>query len=205
MIVKGKFNALSMAIYGDIVSEPPPVQKYEPKPLPSVESIPLSRAVDPSNSSDPTLLAKQLLSLIPDSPPLPLVVRLMFCMKPSNEDWELPDFPYLHADLDGEVEEDFDLQAALRWTSRPVQDDTSLETLSRFAVRVASCIGQKVCSFDTNTVSIFNVILLEQRSSLSCCETPQYLGITASRHGPHTVGMLVTYMRYIYPYAKNIF
>ena len=146
MIVKGNFGALSMAIYGDNVSDPLPVHTYEAKALPSIESIPPSRAVDPSNSSDPTLLAKQLLSLIPDSPPLPLVVRLMFCMKPSNEDWELPGFPYLYANLDGEVEEDFDLQTAIRWAYRPVHDDTSFECLSRFAGRVASCIGPKVSS-----------------------------------------------------------
>jgi hypothetical protein len=162
MIVKGNFEALSMAIYGDIASDAPPVQNYEPKASPSVESIPLSRAVDPSNSSDPTLLAKQLLSLMPDSPPLPLVVRLMFCMKPSNEDWELSKFPYLHANLDGEIEEDFDLQTAVRWTCRPVQDDISCESLSRFAVRVASCIGPKVSDIVTSAVFMSNMIPLEQ-------------------------------------------
>src|SRR6516164_801455 len=114
MIVKGKIEALSMAIYGDIVSDaPPPTQNYDARPIPSIEHVPLSRAIDPSNSSDPTLLAKQLLALIPDAPPLPLVVRLMLCLKPSNEDWELPSFPYLHADLDAEIEEDFDLETAI--------------------------------------------------------------------------------------------
>jgi hypothetical protein len=163
MIVKGKFDTLSIAIYGEIVLDSPsPVQKYESKGLPTVEPIPLSKAVDPSNSVDPTLLAKQLLSLIPDSPPLPLVVRLMFCMKPSNEDWELPGFPYLHADLDGEVEEDFDLQTAIRWSYRPVQDGVSCDSLSRFAVRVASCIGQKVSDTLTQAIFMSNMILLEQ-------------------------------------------
>jgi hypothetical protein len=154
MIVKGQFEALSIAIYGDIVTDPPPVQKYEATALPSVEPTPLSRAVDPSNSLDPTLLAKQLLSLIPDSPPLPLVVRLMFCMKPSNEDWELSGFPYLHADLNGEVEEDFDLQTAIRWMYRPVRDDTPYESLSKFADRVASCIGSNVSDFVTSIIVI---------------------------------------------------
>ena len=161
MIVKGNFEALSMAIYGDNVLDSPPVQTYESKPLPPVESIPLSRAVDPSNCSDPTLLAKHLLSLIPDSPPLPLVVRLMFCMKPSNEDWELPGFPYLYANLDGEVEEDFDLQTAIRWAYRPVQDDTPFESLSRFAGRVASCVGPKV-SDTAIAFYMLNMCWLEQ-------------------------------------------
>jgi len=162
MIVKGKFEALSMAIYGDIVSDPPPVQEYEPKPLPSVEPIHLSRAVDPSNSSDPTFLAKQLLSLIPDSPLLPLVVRLMFCMKPSNEDWEIPGFPYLHTDLDGEIEEDYDLQTLIQSIYRPVQDDTSSESLLKFAVRVASCIGPKVSDSVSALVFILSLVPLEQ-------------------------------------------
>lgn len=91
MIVKGKFDVLSIAIYGDIVTDTPSsTEKYETHPLPSVVPVPLSKAVDPSGSSDPTMLAKQLLALIPNSPPLPLVVRLMFCLKPSNDDWDLP-------------------------------------------------------------------------------------------------------------------
>jgi hypothetical protein len=149
MIVKGKFAALSMAIYGQIVSDtPPPPPKYEPRPIPSVEPLPLSRAIDPSNSPDPTALAKQLLALLPDSPPLPLVVRLMFCLKPTDEDWDLPEFPYLHADLEAETEEEVDLETAILYTSKPVRDDILQESLSRFAVKVAGCIGPKVGSFD---------------------------------------------------------
>ncbi|KAJ7126453.1 hypothetical protein C8R43DRAFT_1211992 [Mycena crocata] len=143
MIVKGAFQSLSIAVFGEILSEgPPEIAPYEPKPLPSVEPRPLSRAVDPSSMSDPTRLANQLLSLIPDSPPLALVIRLMFCLKPSNEDWDLPDFPYLHADLEAE-NETFDLDAALLCTAKPVRDDISYDALSAFATRVAESVGPK--------------------------------------------------------------
>jgi hypothetical protein len=144
MIVKGKFEALSMAIYGNIVSDMPPLpQTYEPRPIPAIEPLPLSRAVDPSNASDPTLLAKQLLSLIPDSPPLPVVIRLMFCLKPSEEDWDLPEFPYLNPDLDAEVV-DYNFEKALHCTAKPVRDDIPYEFLAEFASKVADSIGAKV-------------------------------------------------------------
>lgn len=143
MIVKGRFEALSMAIYGEIVSESPPVQIYEPKPFGSLEPVPLSRNIDPSSSSHPIQLAEQLLSLIPDSPPLSLVVRLMFCLKPSDDDWDHPDFPYLYADMGGD-DESFDLEGIVQAISRPIRDDTSDEVLSAFVNRILDLIGPKV-------------------------------------------------------------
>jgi hypothetical protein len=90
-------------------------------------------------------VAKELLALIPDSPPLPLVIRLMLCLKAPNEDWELPEFPHLYANLDVEDEE-LDLSNAFRRTSRPVADDASTEILEIFAKKVAAVIGPKVGS-----------------------------------------------------------
>ncbi|KAJ7129251.1 hypothetical protein C8R44DRAFT_776275 [Mycena epipterygia] len=143
MIVKGAFESLSLAIYGETVSEPASeITAYEPRSLPSVEPFPLSQAIDPSSMLDPTRPASQLLALIPDSPPLALVIRLMFCLKPSNDDWDLPEFPYLHADLEAESET-FDLDAALLYTAKPVPDDISYETLSVFATKVAESVGPK--------------------------------------------------------------
>lgn len=144
MIVKGAFECVSMAIYGDVVSElPPPPTTYEPKQISLPEPVPLARALDPSNSSDPSWLAKELLTLIPDSPPLSLVIRLMLCLKPSNDDWELPEFPYLYADLEAEDGE-FSLDKAFLFTSRPVHDDATVELLQRFSERVVGVIGPKV-------------------------------------------------------------
>ncbi|RDB19789.1 hypothetical protein Hypma_012890 [Hypsizygus marmoreus] len=142
MIVKGKFTVLSVAIYGDVVvEEPPTVKEYEPRPIPHLEPTPLPRAADPSNSSEPITLANQLLDLIPDSPPLSLVVQLMFCLKPSDEEWDLPEFPYIYADMDAPIDEDTDLEQFIQGASKPVRIDTADDTLSAFASRVINCIS----------------------------------------------------------------
>ena len=144
MIVIGKFSVLSMAIYGEVVTDTtPPANTYTPSPVSSLETISLSPALDPANSNDPTLLAKQLLALIPEAPPLPLVVRLIFCLKPPHDDWNLPGFPYLHADLDRQMEEEFGLESIIQAVSRPVRDDVTDPTLSKFGAVVAAC--PKVC------------------------------------------------------------
>lgn len=142
MILMGKFTKLSIAIYGDVVSDTPPrVERCETRPLPSIEPISLSRAIDPSSSSDPTSLAKKLLALMPDAPPLPLVIRLMFCLKPSNDDWELPDFPYLHADLESLGDEELNVETINDLLSKPVRDEVTEEELSAFAAKVAESIS----------------------------------------------------------------
>ena len=149
MIVRGTFESVSMAIYGEVVSDAsvgPTV--YESRPLPSVSPVSLAPALDPANARDPTQLARQLLKLIPDAPALELVIRLVFCLKPSNDDWDLPDFPYLHPDLDEDIPE-FDLEKAFRLTMRPVPDNVSSETVTRFVEKVAQCINSKAS--DTGT------------------------------------------------------
>ncbi|KZT24554.1 hypothetical protein NEOLEDRAFT_1116236 [Neolentinus lepideus HHB14362 ss-1] len=144
MILKGNFTSISLAIYGDLAFEPPPPTYPDPKELPSIEPTPLPSSLDPSNCIDPTLLANQLLTLIDDAPPLSLLIRLMFCLKPSNDDWENPDFPYLYADLDYAADaENFDLQEAYTVTGRPLPDDVSEESISRFVAKVVNCIGPK--------------------------------------------------------------
>ena len=52
---------------------------------PALNSVSLSKSVDPSNSTEPTMIAQQLISLLPDSRPLSLIVRLIFCLKFPNE------------------------------------------------------------------------------------------------------------------------
>ncbi|RPD66817.1 hypothetical protein L226DRAFT_453413 [Lentinus tigrinus ALCF2SS1-7] len=143
MIVRGSFESVSMAIYGELVSDTDTTPTtYEPRPLPSVSPVPLAPSLDPATARDPTQLARQLLKLIPDAPELELVIRLVFCLKPPNDDWDLPEFPYLHPDLDEEMAE-FDLEKAFRLTTRPVPDNVSSEAVSRFAERVARCINPK--------------------------------------------------------------
>ncbi|EKM59767.1 uncharacterized protein PHACADRAFT_170376 [Phanerochaete carnosa HHB-10118-sp] len=141
MIVKGAFESVSMAIYGDVVNElPPPKTTYEPRSLPTLDMIPLSPALDPANARDPTTLACQLLDLIPDAPSLPLVIRLMFCLKPSNDDWDSPDFPYLFTDL-SQLPDDPTIDEVYRLTSRPVHDDTSSQAFADLADKVIQCLG----------------------------------------------------------------
>ena len=162
MIVKGVFDSVSMAIYGDVVSEmPPPSSIYEPKQIPSFDPIPLSNALDPASFRDPSKLALQLLELIPDAPPLTHVIRLMFCLKPTNDDWDLPDFPYLYANLNEDFE--LDLEKAWKLTSRPVAEDTSQTTFTRFAESVLRSTCRTVSS-----ASLFDVtrpMLITRRMS----------------------------------------
>lgn len=146
MVVKGSFESLSMAIYGDVSSEILPLPStYEAKHIPSIEPIPLHPTLDPGSHHDPTALAYQLLDLIADSPPLPLIVRLMFCLKPSNDDWDSPSFPYLYADLEG-LPEDADIEHAVEATLRPAADDTSDAIFQNFAQKVAQVLVPKVCA-----------------------------------------------------------
>ena len=144
MIVKGAFESVSMAIYGEVVNElPPPRTTYEPRLLPTLEPIPLSEALDPANARDPTRLARKLLELIPESPPLPLIIRLMFCLKPLNDDWDQPDFPYLFADLD-QLSEESSLDDIFKLTSRPISDETSLQSLVELSQKVVHGLGPPV-------------------------------------------------------------
>ena len=144
MIVKGPFQAVAMAIYGDLVAEsPPPLTKYEPNAIPSVEPLPLSPTIDPSNSADPTLLARQLLTLIPNSPALPFVISIMFCLKLSDDDWEHPDFPYVFANIEEELV-DLNLEKAYQCTSKLIPDNCAQDLLQRFSENIASLIVSKV-------------------------------------------------------------
>lgn len=147
MIFKGALESVSIAIYGDTVTEvPPPHTTYEPGQTQVPDPMPLTRSLDPSNSAEPTWLAKELLALIPESPPLALVIRLMLCLKPLSDDWDLPEFPHIYADLEAN-EGDFDLEQAFWIMRKPVPDDISVEALESFANRVASAVGPKVIIF----------------------------------------------------------
>ena len=146
VIIQGQYEYLSMAVFGDVIADVQKVGEYEPRPIPALNSVSLPKSVDPSNSNEPTMIAQQLISLLPDSPPLPLIVRLMFCLKPPNEDWEHPDFPYLYSDLDSE-DEMYSIATLVQSISRPVKDDVSVDALSTFAEKIIDFLEPKV-SFD---------------------------------------------------------
>ncbi|KAJ3800389.1 hypothetical protein GGU11DRAFT_412344 [Lentinula aff. detonsa] len=193
MIVKGQFDALSLAIYGEVVSESiiPPLSAEEiassvSKSILSMETRTISASIDPANSSDPTFLARNLLSLLEVPPPFSLISRLMFCLKPDNDDWDDPDFPYLFVDIDRDIfqtslklEEDdetvnggededeshFDIEVVLDAMSKPISDDVTEDMLTRFARAVADHIDSKSKSQAFHIAKLFK-LSASQRPSL---------------------------------------
>jgi len=144
IIFHGDFKVISVATYGEVVSEPSEVRKYQPKPLPNPTLVYLSPTVDLANSTTPTLLAEQLLSLLPVVPPLPLATRLIFSLKPEDEEWDRSGFPFLYTDLDMDIEDIVDLETLVQSVSRPIRDDVSPESLSKFATRMHDSLGSNV-------------------------------------------------------------
>lgn len=169
MIVKGAFDCVSMAIYGDVVNElPPPKTTYEPGLLPTLDPIPLSNALDPANARDPTKLALSLLDLIPDAPPLPLLIRLMFCLKPSNEDWDLPDFPYIFANLE-QLPDDATVEDAFKFSSRSASDNTETVWFVEFAEKIAGMLNPPVGSTLPKRIHSLQPYYIERESVVSYC------------------------------------
>ena len=142
VIVKGSFERLSLAIYGHVVNESPPMR--EPKPIVPLEPEPLAPHLDPAHAPDPTALAKSLLELIPNAPSLPLAIRLVFCLKPTLDDWDIPGFPHIYASLDNDTE-DYDLDSIVANLDRPIPEDFTQDTLDRFVERLTDFVGFPVC------------------------------------------------------------
>jgi hypothetical protein len=144
MIVKGSFDQLSLAIYGQIIADTPPVRQYEPKIITPLEPEPLAAHLNPAHcASDPTALAKSLLNIIPNAPSLALAIRLMFCLKPTETDWDNPDFPHIYANLDNDSE-DYDLDSILSKLDRPIAENVGQESLDRFVERLIDFVGPPV-------------------------------------------------------------
>lgn len=141
-----------MAIYGElVVTEVIEVDKaYEEKPLPALAYIPLSNNVDPGNSSKPTSLADQLLSLLNEPPTLSIATRLIFSLKPEKDDWDHPDFPYLYSEL--EAPEESNLQDLVLSAERPIRDNIPSELLTVFAMAIRDALKSKVCFFYTSYI-----------------------------------------------------
>ena len=149
MIIRGKFEKLSLAIYGDIVSESSTsASTYNPRHIPHIVSSALPPSLDVANKADPTELAQSLLTLIPNEsrPQLPLIIRLMFCLKPSNEDWEEKDFPHLYSDLENGLD-NINLEKAVSMTARPVADSVDEFVLRNFAQKLGESVEEYVSNF----------------------------------------------------------
>lgn len=140
MVIRGKFTKLSLAAYGTALSDPtPPTSAYEPHMLRQVQYTPIPVSLDPANNINPGELARSLLKLIPDAPDLRLIIRLMFCLKPSNDDWEEKDFPHLYSDLEKDRDE-LNLDKAVEMTARPVSDNVEEDVLKDFAQRLGDSV-----------------------------------------------------------------
>ena len=149
MIIRGKFEKLSLAVYGVLVTEESlPTTEYVPKILPNITMSKIPPSLDPASNPDPSSLAQSLLSLTPEDnrPSLPLIARLMFCLKPSNEDWDEPYFPHLYAELDPDVL-DLNLEKASEMTARPVSDDVDESVLRSFAINLADTVYEYVSTY----------------------------------------------------------
>ncbi|KAK0206948.1 hypothetical protein DFS33DRAFT_1373084 [Desarmillaria ectypa] len=171
MIVKGKFQVLSLAVYGEIVSEMlPALETYEPTPLSLLSSASLPKSVDPANAAEPTQLAKALLMLVPDSPPLHLVIRLIFCLKPAYEDWDDPKFPY-HNHTNLQTDTDFSLERAWKIIETPIRDNTSEELISSFSERVSGLLGGKSINQSYHIAKLFSISASQMPSlGLALCQ-----------------------------------
>lgn len=154
MIIRGQFQSLSLAVYGSTASDEPK-PSCEPRRTTHVEHTPLSPLLDPSNCVDPTSLARSLLPVSDAPVTLELITRLMFCLKPANEDWEKPTFPHLYADLD-EFNDASSVDLAIDITSRPVSDEEVEETLRTFALNVADIFNPDVSTVGTSGCFVFN-------------------------------------------------
>jgi hypothetical protein len=139
-----------MAVYGDLIGERLEAVEYEPKPLKVPIPVCLSPALDPAISSNPTALAEQLLTLMPSPTPLSLLIPLMFCLKPEEEDWDNPSFPYVYSNFgmalnDDDIENEvFDLGSLVQSVSKPLKDDVSAESLTEFAGKMKDLLGSDV-------------------------------------------------------------
>ncbi|KIY73864.1 hypothetical protein CYLTODRAFT_152907 [Cylindrobasidium torrendii FP15055 ss-10] len=150
MIISGSFTKLSFALYGQVVAPEPPiaVSAYHPLSIPSAPRSLLPPSIHVAALSDPTTLAASLLKLVPDyEPDLPQVTRLMFCLKPNNDEWASSDFPYHGSPLD--IPDNFDLELASDMASRLV--NASKESMTIFAQRIKEALGPK------NTNQAFHV------------------------------------------------
>ena len=67
----------------------------------------------------------------------------MFCLKPSNEDWDLPEFPNIFSTLD-QFPEDATVEDAYNFTCRPAADSDSTAWFVEFAERIARIVDSPV-------------------------------------------------------------
>lgn len=146
MVVQGDFEYVTLAVYGDVASEPTlDSSSHGPMLLPDIIYQPLSPAMDPANSNEPTLLPRELLNLIPRAPSLSAAIRLIFCLKPVDGE--------LNGDLISWEDCATTEVSGLEWLERAaeplmtsVNEDVPLEILKKFSERIPEVLVEKVRS-----------------------------------------------------------
>lgn len=141
--------------------------------------MPISSNVDPANSLNPTSVAEQLLLLLDEpTPSLSVATRLIFSLKPEKYDWDLPGFPELYAELN--IPDDDDLEKLVKSVGRPVRDDVSSETITRFAEKMHDVLGTNVSQhISFNRLQIF-IKMPGLRRCLLHSQTPWYICLSAN-------------------------
>ncbi|KAF8492904.1 hypothetical protein JB92DRAFT_3236124 [Gautieria morchelliformis] len=144
MVVQGDFVHVTLAVYGDAASEPPldPVS-YEPTPLTAIVPHALAPALDPANSNEPTLLSRDIINLIPHAPLLPTAIRLIFCLKPADEDYGGDRFSSLDDCIVSDISGLEWLERAAETLMAPLHEDVSLDLLKAFSERISDALIEK--------------------------------------------------------------
>lgn len=145
MVIQGEFAYVTLAVYGDAASEPPldPVS-YEPTPLPDVLYHRLSPALDLASSKEPTLLPRELFSLVSHAPSLSDAIRHIFCPKLSDEDRDGDHFSSLEDCATTDLSGTKWLERAAEALMMPVNEDISLDSLRKFAEKIPRVLAEKV-------------------------------------------------------------
>lgn len=166
MILVTWLPRITVALYGRPLSETPilrPVsaltEDIRPTPLPPYLSF--------SQATSPTALASSLCSECVGDVSTFHILRLMFLLKPTDTDWELPNYPVKYADItslpelvDGSVGDH--VHPRQRWLEEimdelrfPVHDDETKDTIQLLAEPLGIAFDDPVC-----VISKIRLILL---------------------------------------------
>ncbi|KDQ08831.1 hypothetical protein BOTBODRAFT_37524 [Botryobasidium botryosum FD-172 SS1] len=147
LIVKGSFNTLSIAVYGEYAPQTPTdaagPPSYSPKLIQVIEHQPLSSVLDIASTQNPASLARQVLASWPGAPSLSEITRRLSCYRAVGSSVAEPDV--LQADLErclnSESEGGEWLEQAVATLRLPVSEATPEELLSQFFGKFRSCLS----------------------------------------------------------------
>jgi hypothetical protein len=157
---------ITIAVYGHVLSD------SEPTAIDTAliaeegfTSTPLPKYLDLATASDPTSLAKQLCLECVGSIPILHLLRLMFLLKPSDSDWELPNYPAKYADLKGmpkpplaAQDESDTLNPKQSWLEEvmgelrfPISDNETFDNIRNFADSLSTVLNNPVGPSSSNS------------------------------------------------------